>query len=390
MKDKLTLYDDYFNLEFRCYACSKSYHSPLQCPAMHYELNREKFITDQLNDLYRFQKSFVRRPRPKSRFESYHQLKIAAQNITVNLGQNIENYMYQTPIIEDLEDTLGESTFIDRAPRRSETTPYGFSESLVKFYRQSSLKTNVILTVEEGRPIKGKGQAKRTKQKDSSKKQNKAAQIEDGVDKVCSYKYYFPHNNIEVIAGKCNEKLKQSKKLSRSKIGRRPVSMIYDKQKLKNENDPEEKTCYLKSTHDYGVGSIDFDSEHSRTSISDEDLNEHTFSDDVGLHQSKRHIPTSDGDSKDNIDTSPVDYNQEIVKKKSPLSPPPIPNIMISQNFMHGSKVSVAGESYSEIKDAVDNEKDAAIFLKQIIAKYGTDYVKQALLDKTSREVQTL
>ena len=363
---------------------------------MHYALNKEKLILSHLNSQYDFQKSFMRRPRPKSRFESIFQLRFDAQRITVKLGQNMENYMYQTPIIEDLEDTVVETSFMDQTLRREAPIIPGLAELERIPYRQNSLINDIASTVEEpSTPYRGKEPMRRMKQKELFKKAVKTAQVEIGFDKVCSYKHYFPHNNIGVIAAKMNEKLKQLKKAlkskSKSKYARRPQSMVYDRPQSQYGEELEEKSCYIKSTHDYGVGSIDFASEHSH---SDDELTDHRSSAGASLQNTAEYVPASDEDIKDDSELSPTSQKLKIERVKIPLSPAAATSVAIAQNFIRGYNASIdmklRGESQAEIKETVDTEKDAETVLKHIIEKYGANYVQQVLHEKTSREVETL
>ena len=357
---------------------------------MHFEINRESFIIQHLNKLYEFQKSFVRRPRPriKSKFENNLNLRLAAQNITVKLGQNLETYMYQPPVIEDLEDTITESAYMERTPRRDATDAKDFSEGERTPYRKNTLINNVASTIEENTPNREKDPVKRVKHKDS-KKHNKVGLTEVGIDKVYTYKYYFPHNNIGAIVTKINEKvIKLLRKNTRAKSPRRPHSMIYDKPKSCIGDELEDRG-YIKSTHDYGVGSIDFASE-----VSDQDLNENTYSDTISLQQTTECVGVSDEDSKANAETSPEVQARKLDPKKPSLSPLTMSNVVIAQNFIHGDNTStnpkIKLSSQQEIRDSVDNEKDATMLLKQIISKYGMSYVQKVLHEKASREVQIL
>ena len=410
LKDKLSLYSQFTGINHKCYTCNKTQHTALHCPYTHFEFDREKFLRDQNEENYRFCRSFVRRPRPKKRFENYKELENASKRLSLEFSKEIE--IHNNEILgHDITPNCRAFVKKDISAKRA----FNLVMSAVKFSGGKGITIQNPDQDEEtavNSLTKMSSLPKREKQQRAAiKRATKESPFETGFDQVQSYRNYFPHNNVEAVLEQLNrQSLKQARKLSKVKqlvhkslsVKAQKAKAALSKAKTNLNNNVEED---VKKTHDYGVGRIDFLQEEQEKAVITE-ISESEDEIENDFAQLRNLISPSMIENDNVVDTNVAEENifggelkekisRELIKKGDflPMSSFASSHTNLWQHLEEQTEPLEQPEqpeppSLQPLKlDEVDTlaaaEQEISSALDLLIKKHGSNFVKEILEKKS-------
>jgi hypothetical protein len=174
IKNKITLYSDYSDLNLRCDVCKEANHPPLECPKVNYIPDKQKVIQDYLEEWSNFRKNFTRNNR--RRFDAKRDLleiKGRAETFRTCHPNLLKIKDHSDLDISALENISNES---DDSARIKPLT-----ELKNSFDRYNSLKREHIIQYTTDELV---------------------------FDQIKNFQIYFPHNNFNKILQSMTEKSK--------------------------------------------------------------------------------------------------------------------------------------------------------------------------------------